>query len=118
MRSMLIGAVAAISLLAAPSAANAAYEGGWYFDNNPGGWEILALGDNSDDTYRILRGTDRFCGRRGASYATMRSIINGNSGEQITWWVADTCDDGYVRVCVQNWRGRSACSTYWDDGWE
>lgn len=114
MRNALFGVLAAAALLGASPAG--AYEGGWYVDNNAGGREILYLGDNSDNTYRVLRGTGRYCVYPGASYAKMRGVL-GNEHNQISWWVTNSCDDGYVRVCVENSRGQSACSTYIDAGW-
>ena len=115
MKKFMTMAVAAIAMVASAGVAEA-YQGGWYVDNNRGGSEILYLGDNSDDTYRSLRGTSRYCGRRGASYATMRRVL-GNEYDQITWWEDHVCNDGYVRVCVQNSYGQRACSTYEDYGW-
>lgn len=99
-----------------------AYEGGWYTDNNLGGSEVLYLGDNSNDTYLLLRGASGYCGSPGASYAKMRRII-GNEYDQITWWIDQTCNDNrtgiaYARVCVENYLGQSACSTYRYVGWE
>lgn len=114
MRKVLIRAMAAVSLFAAAPAM--AYEGGWYVNNNPGGSEILYLGDNSDNTYRALRGTSRYCVQRGVSYARMRRVL-GNEYNQISWWESHTCNDGYVRICVENSRGQTACSTYYDAGW-
>jgi len=117
MRKVLAG-VAAMLLLASSATSANAYSGDWYYDNNVGGREVLHLGDNSDGSYRVLRGTGAYCGRPGASYATMRSVLrsNGTSGEQIAWWVSHDCGD-FVRVCVENYRGRTACSTYIDQGW-
>jgi len=115
MKKFLVGAVAALALMAAPNVASA-YEGGWYFDNNVGGWEVLHLGDNDDGTHRRLSGTGEACGRRGASYATMRSTLRGGGGGDVSWWVDSSCGD-FVRVCVQNAAGRTNCSTYLDYGW-
>ena len=115
MRKLLLAAATATAL--AGSAVNAsAYEGGWYFDNNPGGWEILYLGDGDDDTYLQLGGTGEACGRRGNSYAHMRRVISSNYPHQLSWWVDYTCGD-LVRVCVENVRGQSGCSTYVYEGW-
>jgi len=118
-RKTLIAIAAAMAMCIASSAAYA-YVGDWAYDDTPGGWEILNLGNNTNGAVRILRGTKRYCGRPGAAYATMRRVLlrNGTEGEQINWWVDATCRDGYVRVCVRNWRGESACSTYWDGGWD
>lgn len=119
MKKLLIAALASIALAAGAGTANASYYGGWYYNDDPGdGYEVLALGDSSDGTYRYLRGTSRYCGRPGASYATMRRVLNRSGDDGISWWVNHSCDDGYVRVCVENWRGESACSTYWDGGWQ
>lgn len=119
-RKMLTTAVAVVTMLAVSAGAAFAYTGDWYYDDNPGWSEVLRLGDNTDGTFRHLSGSERYCGRPGASYAKMRRILlrNGTDGEQIDWWVADTCSDNHVRICVENWRGESACSTYWDDGWK
>lgn len=100
-------------LSAAPAVA---YEGGWYYDNNAGGREILYLGDNSDDTYRGFSGTAASCGPKGAPYARIRSII-GREYHQINWWISHQCDGTYARVCVQNSYGERACSTCIDLGW-
>jgi hypothetical protein len=109
--------VAAIFLFAGFTNAASAFVGNWSYDNNPGGLEVLWLGDSSDDTYLYLRGTDRYCGRPGASYARMRSVLRSTGGDQVNWWFSDECDDGYVRVCVSNSHGNTACSTYGNGGW-
>ncbi len=115
MKKILTSLAAVLLVAASATAASAAYQGGWYTDNNVGGSEILYLGDNSDDTYRGFSGTGHFCVRRGASYATMRRIITSEP-DQITWWIDAECGN-YSRVCVRNSYGRSACSTYYDHGW-
>lgn len=119
-KKTLFAAVAATSMLAMSVASASAFEGGWYTDDNLGGSEVLYLGDNSDDSYFHLSGASGYCGRPGASYAKMRSII-GNEYDQITWWIDQECSGGgidYVRVCVENSYGQSACSTYREIGWE
>ena len=118
-RNTLLAAVAATAMLGATMSSAFAYVGGWYYDNNPGGWEVLALGDSSDDSYLSLRGTEMYCGRPGASYAKMRNVLerNGTSGEQVTWWIDHECSQAHVRICIENWRGERACSTYRDEGW-
>ncbi len=118
-RKTLLAAAAAAAMLAAAPAANA-YVGGWYYDNNVGGFEVLLLGDNTDDTYFRLGGTGAYCVKPGASYATIRNILlrNGTDGQQINWWIDEECTSGYVRICVENTRGESACSTYTAKGWE
>jgi len=118
-RKMFLAAAAAALVFAGFTTAASAYVGDWSYDDNRGGLEVLWLGDNSDGTSLLLRGTDRFCGRQGVPYATMRNILlrNGTQGEQVGWWINNSCTDGYVRVCVENWRGESACSTYWNGGW-
>lgn len=116
-KSLLCAVVVAALTLAASAAGSSAFEGGWYVDDNPLGREILYLGDNSDNTYRKLRGTLRFCGKRGHSYATVRGVMMRNGNAQLTWWVVDKCDDGYVRVCMENRYSERACSTYIDQGW-
>ena len=118
LRKVVLGVGAALALSLSTLSASA-FEGDWYYDNNVGGSEVLNLGDNSDDSFLVLRGTDRYCGRPGAPYSRIRNVLrrNGTDGEQITWWIANTCDDGYVRICVENWRGEQACSTYEDYGW-
>lgn len=115
MKKILMVGVTAMSIVGGIVGSASAYEGGWAVRNNPGGREILYLGDNSDNSFRSLRGTGRYCGDTGSSYATMRRVLNGVD-DQVTWWEDYTCDDGYVRVCVTNNR-RSACSTYIDQGW-
>lgn len=109
--------VASVALLCAPNVAGA-YEGGWEYDNNAGGSEILLLGDNSDGSHRMLGGTAAACGAYGASYASMRSTISGGgTNNDVSWWVDADCGD-IVRVCVQNVNGRQRCSTYRDFGWQ
>ncbi len=93
------------------------FQGGWIFDNNSGGSEYLLLGDNNGWGLE-LRGSERFCGKRGASYQTMRNYIASNYPEPVFWYVDDICNDGYVRVCVESGSGRTACSTYRDRGWK
>ncbi len=115
-RKILMSAVAAIAMLAVSVSATQAFEGGWYFDNNAGGWEVLSLGDNSDDTYLHLSGYTGWCGSRGASYAKMRRVIGSNAGDQIHWWIDADCGST-ARVCVENAQGSWACSTYRVEGW-
>lgn len=112
--------ILAVGLLVADSAEAQRYQGGWSFA--PGGQgraERLWLGDGN--TYGLhLSGTSRFCGQPGASYARMRQVLRGTRGfspDYITWWIANTCRDGYVRVCLRNQRGAQACSTYGNRGW-
>lgn len=97
MRKILLAGVAALGLLTGMTPALADYyEGGWYVRNNPGGREILYLGDNSDNTYRSLRGTARYCGSPGNSYAQMRRVM-GNEYDQLSWWDTNNCT---VVTCV------------------
>lgn len=113
-----IGAACLLVLsLAVPAQA---FEGDWYFDNNPGGREILALGDFTDNSFLLLRGSPRYCGVPGDSYAHMRNVLvrNGTNGQMIYWWIADSCRDGYVRVCIENRYNEVGCSTYIDGGWD
>lgn len=96
------------------------YQGGWVYTPQGGGYaEQLWLGDGN--SYGLhMSGTDRYCGTPGAAYATMRNVLQGTRGygsEFITWWIADNCRDGYVRVCLRNPRGQTACSTYANRGW-
>lgn len=106
--------------LAADRAEAQAYSGGWYFLEGGGSQaEQLWLGDGNN--YGLhMRGTSRYCGQPGASYARIRQILvaaNDFGNGFVTWWIADDCTDGYVRVCVQNPYNQSACSTYADWGW-
>lgn len=96
------------------------YSGGWYYFEQGGGYlEELWLGDG--DHYGLhMRGTSRFCAQPGAAYHRIRSILNNAndfSNGFVTWWIANSCSDGYVRVCVRNPYGEQACSTYQDWGW-
>ncbi len=102
--------------IAFSASAASAYEGGWYFDNNPGGTEILDLGDNTDDSYLRLYGTRGWCGSPGTSYANMRATISSNYPYQVEWWIDADCGNA-ARVCVVGDRGQTACSTYRIDGW-
>lgn len=121
MLKRILAAICAVVLVAGTGiSAASAYEGGWRFQDNPGGTERFDLGDNTDNSYYGLDGTSAWCGRRGASYATMRGILSRNRGHQITWWIADVCYEKgveYNRVCVENTYGESACSTYIVYGW-
>jgi hypothetical protein len=109
-------ALAAAAMLTVSAGGAFAYYGGWHFDNNAGGWEILSLGDSDDGTYLHLEGDAGRCGTKGASYAKMRSILNNNDGDYIDWWIDADCGD-LVRICLENKYGQSACSTYWYVGW-
>jgi hypothetical protein len=111
--------VTAITMLAVSVGGALAFTGDWYYDDNVGGWEVLRLGDNSDDTFLHLSGATEYCSRPGVSYAKMRNVLvrNGTNGEQIEWWVNASCGD-FVRICVRNWRGEQGCSTYWSEGWK
>lgn len=111
----LVKTLLAAVALAGTTTASFAYEGGWYYDNNPRGSEVLVLGDNTDDTYRGFSGTELYCAQPGASYATMRRVI-GREYDQITWWIDADCGS-VVRVCVENSYGEWACSSYFDEGW-
>lgn len=117
LKTLLFGcaSILASAVLVVPAAQ--AFTGGWEYDDNPGGFEILYLGDNSDDTYRRLSGTKMYCGSPGVPYARIRNVIDRNYPHQINWWVSNECDGGYIRVCVENRLGESACSTYVDGGW-
>jgi len=111
---------AAFALLAGGLAQAQTYRGGWsYTPQSRNSSERFWLGDGNQ--YGLhMRGTDRFCGQPGASYARMRQVLQGTRGydrEFVTWWIADSCRDGYVRVCVRNPRGAQACSTYANRGW-
>lgn len=113
MKKSIVSALAALALAGSAGAASA-YEGGWFFRDNPGGYEILYLGDSDDNTFLYLRGTELRCGPSGASYARMRQVI-GSNRDQVSWWIDRDCGD-YVRVCVTGRQGR-ACSTYENWGW-
>ncbi|MCC6001636.1 MAG: hypothetical protein JJU19_12360 [Pararhodobacter sp.] len=107
-------------LLTAGGASAQSYQGGWsYTPQSQGRSERMWLGDGND--YGLhLSGTSRFCGQPGASYASMRQVLLGTRGygnEYVTWWIANNCTDGYVRVCLRNPRGAQACSTYANRGW-
>jgi hypothetical protein len=92
------------------------FYGGWIVDNNRGGSEYMLLG-NGNGRGLELRGSDRFCVRSGASYATMRSRVKSNR-HGVKWWVDEICSrDSHVRVCVESSRGSVSCSTYRDRGW-
>ena len=102
----------------ANSASAETYIGDWLYNDNPEGLEILSLTDGND-SFLLLRGTERYCGQPGAPYAIMRRILheNGTSGQRIKWWIDHSCYDGYARVCIENrWR-ETACSSYWVEGW-
>ena len=120
-RKTLLAAAAAIALLSASvGAAYASYVGDWSYDNNPGGLEILSLGDNTDGSFIHLRGTNLYCVKPGVPYATIRNLLvsNGTDGQQVTWWIDHECNNGdYDRICVENSLGQVGCSTYWVDGW-
>ena len=118
-RNTMLAVVASCALAIGSSVPTNAYEGGWAYDDNAGGYEVLKLGDNTDNTYLLLRGTKSYCGSPGVPYARVREVLrrNGTNGQQISWWIANSCDGGYVRVCVRNGRRESACSTYWADDW-
>lgn len=118
MKKFLKIVLAAAGLMATAAAPALAYEGYWYSQTNP---EYMELGDNDDGTYLALGSTPGYCGRPGNSYSQMRRVLRNNGDEDITWWIQQTCDDGfdsYVKVCVENWRGQQACSTYRDYGWQ
>ncbi len=118
MKKFLSTILMAFGLMASATVPALAYEGYWYAETNP---EYLELGDNSDGTYLALGSTPGFCGRPGSSYSQMRRVMRNNGDGDIAWWIDRTCDDGfnsYVRVCVANWRGQQACSTYQDFGWQ
>jgi hypothetical protein len=109
----------ALFLLAAASPAMAqTYEGDWEFEKPDGEREKVYLGDDSGEML-YLRGTTWYCGAPGDSYSYVRSVLlnNGQDGQKITWWFDETCTKGYVRVCVQNRMGQTACSTYINKGW-
>ncbi len=111
---MKVLSAAAALLLGTTQVALAYYEGSWSYDSHV--YETMELGDNSDGSVRFLEGTAYYCGRPGASYSTMHQVLRNTGGADITWWVADDCGT-FVRICVQNWRGQKACSTYIDNGW-
>ncbi len=118
-KTVLLGfaAMIALAVMAVVQVPAQAFSGGWELNNNPGGFEEMYLGDNTNDSYRRLTGTSLYCGRPGVSYAQMRGIIERNYPEQLNWWIDDECQGGYVRVCVENWQGETGCSTYSDGGW-
>ena len=115
MKKWLVALTAAF-VFAGAGVANA-FWGQWEYNGD--GQEYVVLGDSSTGYGRALGGTSRYCGSPGASYANMRQVLdnNGHNGQEIYWWVDQTCNDGYVRVCVQNSSNQWACSTYADYGW-
>ncbi len=123
LRKNLLAGLAGIAMLAVGSVgfaapAMAANYGEWYYDNNAGGWDILQLGDG-DGSYLHLVGTEVSCGAKGAPYARVHKVLSdaNNSSGYITWWITNTCDGAYDRICVQNDWGDKACSAYEIDGW-
>jgi hypothetical protein len=104
-------AILVMACVAVSSNAAHAARGGWYYDDNPGGWEDLRLDDSYRGTTLYLGGTKDWCGLPGASYATMRRVLSNNNGLEIDWWVSHDCG-GVLRVCVENVRGQAACSSY------
>lgn len=114
-RKMLMTAVAAVAMLAVSAGAAFAYYGGWYYNDVPGEWEDLRLGDNSDGLYLHLSGTRDWCVKRGVPYSKVRNLLSRNDTE-ITWWVDADCGS-IARICVQADWGEVACSSYWVDGW-
>lgn len=123
-RKMLLGAVVAAAMLAASASgafAATIYYGGWYYDDNPGGWDVLQLGDSNRGRFLHLVGTEVSCGTKGAPYARIHQVLSDANDASdngfITWWITNTCDSNYDRICVQNDFGATACSTYQIDGW-
>ncbi len=116
--AMLAVATMFLAASATVSAAQEAYWGDWEYGTYDNGQRYLILGDGNGWALE-LGGTERYCVYSGAGYNTMERILrqNGTNGEQIYWWIDQTCRDGYTRVCVQNYRGDYACSTYADYGW-
>ena len=111
------GALLALFLTGATAAhADHLQYGGWSYDDNRGGSEEVILGDG-DDRGLYLGGSPRYCVRPGASYARMREIMSRNNHQWISWWIADSCRDGYIRVCIENEHVEQACSTYKNLGW-
>ena len=120
-RKSLIGlAVAALAVVSFAAPAMAAYYGGWYYDNNPGGWDVVQLGDGNGH-YLHLVGTEVSCGARGAPYARIHQVLSDANDASdsgfITWWITNTCDGRFDRICVQNDFGATACSAFEIDGW-
>ena len=112
--------VALAALVWSGTAEAQTYSGGWVFTPGSGSAnEQLWLG-NGNDYGLHMAGTSRYCGTPGAAYSAIRNVILGTRGygnEYVTWWITDSCTDGYVRVCVLNPRGQQACSTYANLGW-
>ena len=110
--------VIAIFLVGSMSEAEA-FEGDWEYRIEHGR-EFMILGDNggSGDVLE-LGGTTRYCEVLGDSYAKMHNVLRGNgqNGQLITWWIANECSDGYVRVCIEHRHSEVACSTYIKYGW-
>lgn len=106
--------IVAAALLSTAGMAEA-YDGDWLYNSYNG--EYMELGDNADGSYLALYGTSAYCGSPGASYNTMHRVLDNARDSQISWWVDNKCRDGYVRICVENWQGQWACSTYQSDGW-
>ena len=105
--------VVALSLLASPAYAD--YWGSWRHSQSGG---YLSLGDQSDNTYRHLGSTSRYCVYQGDSYYTMKSVLDRQGNAQVNWWVNKECNGGFVRICLRNRYGETACSTYEDLGWQ
>jgi len=119
MKGIFLAVLATVTLWAGLAGAQT-YHGGWVFTPQSSySSERLWLGDGNH--YGLhMTGSPRYCGQPGASYARMRQVLQGARGygnEFVTWWIADNCRDGYVRVCIRNPRGAQACSTYANRGW-
>jgi len=114
MRKIIFGLAAfalfAMAAIVVPSTASA-YNGFGYVEDNPGGREVLILSDDNAGTFE-LSGTKRFCGQPGEPYANVRNVMHRHGNEKIDWWIDYACNDGYARICVQNYLGETACSTY------
>ena len=114
MKKFLKGLSLAVALtLTAGGVAAQDYVGFWEYGSG-----YALLGDNNDGSYLYLGTTGRYCVTPGDSYSRMNRILAQNGQNDIYWWVDEWCNDGYVRICIENVRGSVGCSTYVDLGWQ
>ena len=105
-----------VSLVSPVSAMVSEYTGAWYFQTNP---EYLELGFRATGDHMSLSSTPLQCGSPGAPYYKIREVLKNNGPDRdILWWISDYCSaSNLIRICVENYRGQWACSTYIDFGW-
>ncbi len=104
-------ALLAALALVGTTTASFAYVGDWAYDDNRGGSEYVYLNDYDSGLNVEFYGVEGWCGRRGASYATMRSTLSSNGNSAAGWWVDYDCGSTQ-RICVEGGNGNTACSTY------